>query len=306
MLLEHKNTPFTNTFLMKYSVFTAFFTSFLFFSSCAKRSEITFPSPKQALSNVEQNERNAPDIPDLSYLPDLPNLPSETPSPYWDVSDVDISDVDTSRKLISFTFDDAPARSLERILAVFSNFNENNPDCVATATVFCNGHFINPSSAQTLFTAYAVGWELGNHTFSHADLPKLAPDVLRREIDDTDALLYEIDGKQKHLLRAPYGHIDDNVKNAANVPIIDWTIDTVDWTGVSADAIYNAVFSNAFSGAIVLMHDGYENTVVALKRLLPDLKKAGYQVVSVSKMAKAHQCPLKNGSVYIRARKKTV
>ena len=35
------------------------------------------------------------------------------------------------------------------------------------------------------------------------------------------------------------------------------------------------------------------------------LKEKGYQVVSVSAMAKAHDCPLKNGSEYIRARAKS-
>ena len=85
--------------------------------------------------------------------------------------------------------------------------------------------------------------------------------------------------------------------------MIDWTIDTLDWTGVSEEDIYNSVFNYKFPGAIVLMHDGYNNTVSALKRLLPDLKAAGYQVVSVSKMAKAHHCTLQAGKVYIRARK---
>ena len=47
------------------------------------------------------------------------------------------------------------------------------------------------------------------------------------------------------------------------------------------------------------MHDGYAHTVDALKRLLPDLYNEGYQVVSVSQMAKMHGCTLKNGKVYI-------
>ena len=89
---------------------------------------------------------------------------------------------------------------------------------------------------------------------------------------------------------------------AAPVPMIDWTIDTLDWSGVSEDAIYRAVFDNRFSGAIVLMHDGYPHTVDALKRLLPDLKADGYQVVSISTMAKMHGCTLKAGKVYTRLR----
>ena len=117
-------------------------------------------------------------------------------------------------------------------------------------------------------------------------------------------LLSAVDGKKLHLFRAPFGRTDKRIKTLST-PAIDWTIDTLDWTGVSSSEIYETVFSQKIDGAIVLMHDGYPNTVEALKRLLPDLKSAGYQVVSVSQMSKANACPLKNGGTYIRARKKS-
>ncbi|MBQ9728951.1 MAG: polysaccharide deacetylase family protein [Clostridia bacterium] len=221
----------------------------------------------------------------------------------WDVSNVDTSYVDGSRKLIAFSFDDAPARYMENILTVFTSFNEQNPDCKATATFFLNGSYVQPQNYPTLITAITLGMELGNHTFSHPDLSTLSKEEIALEIQRNDALLQEIDGKSAHLFRAPFGRLNDDVKAVVSAPIIDWTIDTLDWTNVEADDIYNTVFSNKFSGGIVLMHDGYPHTVSALKRLLPDLKDAGYQVVSISALAKAHDCVLRNGNVYIRARK---
>lgn len=221
----------------------------------------------------------------------------------WDVSDIDISEIDPNRKLISFTFDDSPSRTLENIYAVFAAFNEENPDCKASATVFFNGNLFDSQTPHLLYTAGLLGFELGNHTHSHYDLTTLSNAEISAEIDKADELLKRGDGKERHLLRAPFGKINDSVKACAKTPLIDWTIDTLDWTGVSEDAIYNSVFEQKFSGAIVLMHDGYDNTVSALKRLLPDLKEAGYQVVSVSKMSKAHGCNFQTGKVYIRARK---
>ena len=53
------------------------------------------------------------------------------------------------------------------------------------------------------------------------------------------------------------------------------------------------------------MHDGGKNTIEAVKLLLPALKEAGYQVVSVSQLSKAHNVSLKRGSTYIRIRPKT-
>ena len=221
----------------------------------------------------------------------------------WDVSNVDISYVDKNRKLIAFTFDDSPSKTLENILAAFTSFNESNPDCRATATVFYNGSLIDETSLHLLHTSYILGFELGNHTHSHFDLTTLSESELTAEINQTDEILSQVDGKKRHLLRAPFGRVNEDIKTKVNVPLIDWTIDTLDWTGASADDVYNRVWKGKFSGAIVLMHDGYPHTVDALKRLLPDLKADGYQVVSVSAMAKAHGCTLKNGKVYIRARK---
>ncbi len=223
---------------------------------------------------------------------------------FWDVSQIDISSINNDKKLIAFTFDDSPASTLESILSVFASFNEQNPNSPASATLFCNGRLISENALPNLYASLTLGWELGNHTTSHPDITSLPLESVLQEVAETEVLLNSIDGQEKHLFRPPFGRINEEVKNALSVPIIDWTIDTLDWTGISEEEIYDTVFSQKFAGAIVLMHDGYPNTVAALKRLLPDLKDAGYQVCSVSKMAKAHNCPLKNGSSYIRARKR--
>ena len=241
---------------------------------------------------------NPPAPPGSEHPPELDS------SVFWDVTDVDISYVNPNKKLIAFTFDDAPSKTLESVLAVFAAYNQTSPTCKATATLFCNGIRINAASKQLLSAAHALKFELGNHSHSHADLTTLSNFDLQWETDATDALLYQIDGKSRHLFRAPFGKINEHVRSYAHTPIIDWTIDTLDWTNATAEEIYERVWSQKFSGAIVLMHDGYPSTVEALKRLLPDLRDAGYQAVSVSAMAKAHECPLRRGGVYIRARKK--
>ncbi len=229
---------------------------------------------------------------------------SEEASLFWNVDEVDISRVNGDGKLIAFTFDDGPSRTLENILAVFADFNERSV-FPATATVFCNGIRCTAQSEQALHTALALGWELGNHGYSHTDFTALSENEYQREIQENDLLLERIDGNSIHLLRAPFGRINEQVKALATAPLIDWTVDTLDWTGASAESIYSAVWQGKFSGAIVLFHDGYEHTVSALKLLLPDLAEEGYQVVSVSQLIKAHGCALRKGGVYIRVRKQS-
>lgn len=255
----------------------------------------------------EENNFNAYLPPSFQEYERMEPQPIETPkeiiSNVWDLSDTDVSHISPDKKLIAFTFDDGPSTTMENILAVFAEYNESNPTCTASATFFLNGQHLTAETAPLLHTALLLGCELGNHTYFHKDLTKLSPDEALLEIERTDKVLSHFDGKPLHLLRPPFGAISPELKVQLNTPVINWTIDTLDWTGNSEDDVYNSVFTARFSGAIVLMHDGHPATVNALKRLLPDLQADGYQVVSVSALAKAHGCNLYNGKEYIRARK---
>ena len=259
------------------------------------------------VKNTPDTDLNAYLPPPFSNLEEKSPLPPEAKQPQqahiWDVSDVDISYVQSDRKLIAFTFDDGPSKTMENILAVFADYNESNPDCMASATFFLNSTHITKETLPLLHTAHILNCELGNHTHRHLNITTLPIHEVHAEIKATDEVLAQIDGKALHLLRPPFGAINDEIKAQLQTPVISWTIDTLDWTGVSEEEIYNTVYNARFSGAIVLMHDGYIPTVNALKRLLPDLKADGYQVVSVSALAKAHACPLYNKKEYIRARK---
>ena len=299
---------------MQVSIILTYFLSLCFFVlplfSC--RNTLSTPqNPPQENSFsteiLDKNETENLTEPLPEQIPEL--IPEPLPAPsmpdeeFWNTDDVDISHISPERKLISFTFDDAPSRTLESILAVYASFNEENPDCRASATIFCNSGLFDAQTSHLLHACLAMGMELGNHTHSHYDLTTLSQPLLIDEIRRTDEALCQIDGKARHLLRAPFGKTNELVKSNAPVPLIDWTIDTLDWNGVSADTIYRTVYENRFSGAIVLMHDGYSHTIEALKRLLPDLKADVYQVVSVSQLAKAHGCAFRKGNTYIRARK---
>lgn len=268
----------------------------ILFSSCIpNNTQSSAPTHRPIGYTLSENNDIFEQYPDPIAL--------QPPDKYWDISNVDISDVDTSRKLIAFSFDDAPARTIENIITAFTSFNESNPDCKASCTLFFNGYLFDNATIHLLNSAVALNMELGNHTYSHLDLTTLTPEKLQWEIDETDKLLQKADGKARHLLRAPFGKINERVKELAQAPILDWSIDTLDWTGKTDEEIFNTVFSKKADGAIVLMHDGYTPTIMALKKLLPALKEANYQVVSISQLAKANECTLKNGSVYIRARK---
>lgn len=222
---------------------------------------------------------------------------------FWNVEDCDISHINPNKKLVALTFDDGPSNKLERLLSVFACFNQENANCIASATLFCNGRLFNNDNRPTVSLAYALGWELGNHSYTHTDFFTLSCKEIQNEIQKTDKLLQQIDGNTKHIFRPPFGNLKAEQKLQINTPIAYWTIDTLDWTGKKPEDICQTVLSNIYDGAIVLLHDGYEQTVQAVKLLLPALKEKGYQTVTLSQMSKYNACPLKNGGAYIRIRK---
>ncbi|MGB9976735.1 MAG: deacetylase, partial [Thermovenabulum sp.] len=60
--------------------------------------------------------------------------------------------------------------------------------------------------------------------------------------------------------------------------------DSLDWKDLSASAIYDRVIKRVKPGSIVLFHNNGKNTPEALKIILPELIKQGYDIVPVSSL----------------------
>ena len=67
---------------------------------------------------------------------------------------------------------------------------------------------------------------------------------------------------------------------------INWDVDTLAWSRPGVKAIYQSIMS-ARGGDIVLLHDGggdRTQTVRALKKALPALRKKGYEFVTMDQL----------------------
>jgi len=82
------------------------------------------------------------------------------------------------------------------------------------------------------------------------------------------------------------------------MPNILWNIDTLDWKTRNADSTVNAVLSKVKDGDIILMHELYGATATATERLVPELVARGYQLVTVSELAKYKGTALTAGRYY--------
>jgi peptidoglycan/xylan/chitin deacetylase (PgdA/CDA1 family) len=78
-------------------------------------------------------------------------------------------------------------------------------------------------------------------------------------------------------MRPPYGAINDTVRAVdAQLGLIDviWTVDTVDWNGVSTAKIVSSALTVQADG-FILMHDGYPNTIAAVPQIAAGLAAKG-------------------------------
>lgn len=132
---------------------------------------------------------------------------------------------------------------------------------------------------------YRAGMELGNHGYAHRHVSLLSLSANLREIERTNEAIAAVTGSLPRLFAPPFGEVNATVLKAADeagMPLIMWTIDTIDWRPSSSPGVIaDRVLRRAVPGAIVLMHPT-DRTVEALPVIVRDLKAQGYRLETVS------------------------
>lgn len=208
----------------------------------------------------------------------------------------DISWIDPSKKIIAFAFDDGPitfGRSGMKILDTLEKYHMHG-------TFFYQGNRVNPISRIEMRRAHRLGFEIGNHTFSHPYLTELTTEEIQNEIERTNKILRSItkDSTEKFLVRPPYLETNQTVLDAIDTPLITCSIDVEDYSGISSDEIIERVLNNAEDGTIMLMHETYDTTAEAVAYLVPELINRGYVITSVSELFKIKGVTATSGQVY--------
>ncbi|MBB4986903.1 MULTISPECIES: polysaccharide deacetylase family protein [Streptomyces] len=128
------------------------------------------------------------------------------------------------------------------------------------------------------------GHVVGNHSWSHPLIPKLRPSRIRQELGSTSEVIEKALGAAPLWYRAPYGawnRLSFEIGAELGMEPLAWTVDTLDWTEPGTGSIVRRVLDGAAPGVVVLSHDAGGNrsqSVAALRRYLPELLDAGYQI----------------------------
>ncbi len=199
--------------------------------------------------------------------------------------------IDPSKPMVALTFDDGPQPSVgNRIM-----------DCLAQyggkATFFMVGSRVGSYKTEVQ-RMVAEGHEVANHTMDHKYLQKLGAAQIQAEVSRGNDAIEAACGVRPTLLRLPGGNHNATVVANTHMPMIQWNVDTLDWKTRNADKTTAAVLNHVKDGDVVLMHELYTSTADAVERIVPELARKGFQMVTVSEMAAARGKSLQAGHLY--------
>ena len=190
------------------------------------------------------------------------------------------------------------------------------------ATFFAGGKWMQSHRERTLQLMADPLFEIGNHTWTHADLRLLSGRNLEDQVLWTQAEyeLFREDLAQRPcveragpeemakipavplVFRFPYGACRPEALRflaAQGLPAVQWSIVTGDAAaGQSAAKIAQVILDQARPGAIIVCHANGRGhgTAAALPLFVPELRRRGYEFVTVSALlaagpaAAASQC----------------
>ena len=193
---------------------------------------------------------------------------------------------------VSLTFDDGPdAVWTPKILDVLKARG-------VKAVFFIVGHNgeFNPGLVKRIV---AEGHEIGNHTYTHANLTKISRTRMRLELDATQRLIESLTGRSTTLFRPPYNADSTPSRLEELVPLkfaesdeMGYTvvlekIDPQDWSRPGANVILQRVKEQRKDGNIILLHDAggdRSQTVEALPKIIDWLEARGDEVVPIGEL----------------------
>ncbi len=132
------------------------------------------------------------------------------------------------------------------------------------------------------------GHELGSHSHTHCNLCTLDRLGVEQELVRSRAAIRQACGRTVTLFRPPGGNYDQSVRFAAAatgfVPVF-WTENIGNYPGADGAGIAEAMDRKLATGGIVLLHNGYDETQVALPHLLRRLYARGARCDTISALA---------------------
>ena len=191
---------------------------------------------------------------------------------------IPVYSVERSDNAISVTFDCAwGADDIDEIISVLKKHK-----CSATFFVLGTWAEKYPEAIKALSVA---GHEIANHSYNHTYYTTLTHDDMLLDIEKANKAIEKIISKKPVLFRAPSGDYNNNVigaVKAAGVEYIQWSVDSLDWRGLTCEQMLERIIPKTKSGDILLFHNDTAHTAESLDKILTELEKKGFSFLKFS------------------------
>lgn len=204
-------------------------------------------------------------------------------------------------KRVALTFDADMTADQDKRAARGERFD--NPQLIATlrrlkapATVFMTGKWAEQYPDQARSIGRDPLFEVANHSYSHHafstpcyGLPAVAPGSARQDVQRASAA-FEKAGVERTVpyFRFPGGCYDDAVLREigpAKVTAVQWDVVSGDAFAKKSGPVADQVLAQVKPGSVVVMHCTHSAapaTEEAIRRIVPELRARGYELVRVS------------------------
>jgi peptidoglycan/xylan/chitin deacetylase (PgdA/CDA1 family) len=164
------------------------------------------------------------------------------------------------------------------------------------ATLFLGGRWMwsHPNETRQLGAARRQNgkplFELANHSFLHPHLTRMPDARVRSELAVTQAIQYQLTGRQGRWVRAPFAEYSVRVARIAGtlgLKVAQFDVVTGDPDpNVSAGTILRTVKRGVQPGSVVIMHMNRRgwHTAAALPQVIALLRDRGYRFVTMSEL----------------------
>ncbi|KAI1326191.1 hypothetical protein F5Y16DRAFT_375535 [Xylariaceae sp. FL0255] len=200
-------------------------------------------------------------------------------------------EVQTDKKIVALTIDDAPSEHTQEILGILNGFG-------ASATFFVIGGQVS-GREEVLADIVRSGSELGNHAMHDEPSRDLSDDELAAQIESVREKIrkaYET-GEREHppqYFRPGSGFFSDRMRKLVRKLGYQLVLGGVyphDPQIHSSWLNARHILSMVRPGAIIICHDRRSWTAPMLRKVLRKLTKDGYKVMSVTEMLKETSQP---------------
>lgn len=188
-------------------------------------------------------------------------------------------------KQIALTFDDGPGeKTTPELLKLLKKHK-------VPATFFMLGQQVEkfPGIVKQISEG---GHELANHSYNHPNLVTLSREEVRQQINKTQSAIYQASGVLPKYVRPPYGSFNYETAISIGLPIINWSVDSLDWKSKDEKKIVEEIIKTTEANSIILTHDIHQETIDSMDKVITDLQKDGYTFVTVSELLQNPAKPL--------------